>query len=374
MWISQLDLVDWRNHVHTRISFDPGTTVLLGPNGHGKTNIVEAIRYLATLSSHRVAGHQALIRDGADEASIHATLTHQQRSVSLGVVVKKKGSTDAVVNGQRVKVSEIPQWVSCVMFSPEDIAIIRGEPGVRRQFMDELVTTTTPRMAAVLMDYERVVRQRNTLLKSIRHRRLEHDLSTLEVWDEKLSALGAQITWERVVQLENIAGYFAEHYRTLARGDEVGLRYRSGISTEPLTTDGSSAERIQQALESLLAQRRSDEIDRGQTLVGPHRDDLEMDIAGKPARTHSSQGEAWSVAIALRLATARWVMETSSGGEPIIILDDVFSELDATRRATLVGVVEKYHQLIVTAAVEDDLPEGLQGALWDVTDGVVKKR
>ena len=374
VWINQLDLVNWRNHAHTRITFEPGVTVLVGPNGQGKTNVVEAIRYLSTLSSHRVAGHQALISDGAEEASIHASLTHHKRSVSLGLVLKKKGSSDAAVNGQRAKVSEVPQWVSCVMFSPEDMAIVRGEPGVRRAFMDELVTITSPAMAGVIMDYERVLRQRNTLLKGMRQRVGENDESTLAVWTEKLTQLGARITWERLTQLDNIAGYFREHYRNLAHGQEVGLAYRSQISPEPLVREEYSIDRVAAMLAAAVAQRRGDEKDRGQTLVGPHRDDLDITISGKPARTHASQGEAWSLAIALRLALARWVSEKSSGGEPIIILDDVFSELDASRRATLANVVAGYPQLIVTAAVEEDLPAGFEGVVWEVREGVVAKR
>lgn len=374
MWINQLDLVNWRNHAHTRVSFEPGVTVLVGPNGQGKTNVVEAIRYLSTLSSHRVAGHQALIGDGGEEASVFASLNHQRRSVTLGLVLKKKGATDAAVNGQRAKVSEVPQWVSCVMFAPEDMAIVRGEPGVRRQFLDELVTLAAPAMTGVLMDYDRVVRQRNTLLKSMRQRIRENDESTLNVWTDNLIQWGARITWERLVQLDNIVEYVREHYGRLAHGEEVGLAYRSPISAVPLRPQELSVEALVDMMAVALAQRRSDEIDRGQTLVGPHRDDLEITISGKPARTHASQGEAWSVAIALRLALARWLSETSSGGEPIIILDDVFSELDASRRATLAGIVRGYHQLIVTAAVEEDLPPGFEGIVWEVRDGVVTKR
>lgn len=374
MWINQLDLVNWRNHAHTRISFTPGVTVLVGPNGQGKTNIVEAIRYLATLSSHRVAGNQALIGDNGDEASIHASLTHQNRSVSLGLVVKKKGSSDAAINGQRAKVSDIPHWVSCVMFAPEDMAIVRGEPGVRRQFMDEIVTITTPSMAAVLMDYERVIRQRNALLKGMRQRTREHDASSLQVWTDKLVQLGSRIIWERLVQLENITEYFREHYRTLAQGEEVGISYRSAISAEALASQSLTVDEIAHLLAAAAEARRGDEIERGQTLVGPHRDDMDISIAGKPARTHSSQGEAWSLAIALRLALARWVAATSAGGEPIIILDDVFSELDSSRRLTLARLVEGYHQLIITAAVEEDLPSGMTGEVWDVREGVATKR
>lgn len=374
MLISRVDLVNWRNHRYTRVDFSPGVNVFVGPNGQGKTNIAEAIRYLSTLSSHRVSATHALIESNATEATIHATVSHAGRTAAIGLVVKKKGSAAAIVNGQKAKVSDIPSWVSVVMFAPEDVSLIRGEPGVRRQFMDELITAASPALVSVVMDYERVVRQRNSLLKTLRSSRRALGDDSLAVWDEKVAELGGRIMFERVSYVHVIGAHFGEHYATLAHGDHVTLAYRSPLADTPLDPASASVAGYRELLLEALRSRRTEEIERGQTLCGPHRDDMDVLIAGNLARTHASQGEAWSLAIALRMAVAQWVRDHSSSGDPIIILDDVFAELDASRRKTLLALVKNYEQLIVTAAVEDDLPEGLGGVRWDVRAGAVVPR
>jgi len=366
VWLTQLDAVGWRNHRNTQINFNQGITTLVGPNGQGKTNIVEAIRYLATLGSHRVSGTSALIGDGLDQATVHATVRHNDRSVDIGVTLKRKGASDAVINGVKARVSDIPSWVSMVMFAPEDIAIIRGEPGVRRQFMDDLVMSGSPRMAGVYQDFEKVLKQRNTLLKSLRAIRNQASLSTLDVWDERLAGLGAEIIVARRHYLAEIAAGVTEQYQLLAGGDEVSLNY---VASAPDTS-----EIVRDSLAEALVHKRPDDIERGMTLVGPHRDDLDIFISGRPGRTHASQGETWSLALSLRLATAQWLRGELASGDPIIILDDVFSELDAKRRKQLVGLVRQYEQLLITSAVEEDIPEGLAGAVCDVREGVVTPR
>ena len=370
MWISQLDLTQWRNHETTRLLCPVGVTVLVGPNGQGKTNIVEAIRYLATLGSHRVAATGPLIRDGADSATVYGHLHHGDREVAAGITLKRHGSNDATVNGNRVKVSEIPRWVSTVMFAPEDAAIVRGEPTFRRAFMDELVLSGSPSMAAVFSDFDRLVKQRNSLLKSLRAASRSADLSTLDAWTESFAQAAATIVAERVRYLRDVIPLVAKHYDNLAGGDQIAATYMP----KGYVLEDTSREFITQSIVEALATVRQDELDRGMTLIGPHRDDVGLTVEGKPARTHASQGETWSLALSLRLGMAAWIRENRPSGDPIMILDDVFAELDAMRREKLVGAITGYEQLIITTAVEEDLPPGLEGHRLDVREGVVTPR
>jgi DNA replication and repair protein RecF len=374
VWIEKLDLSGWRNHHSSTIHFFPGTTVFIGPNGQGKTNIVEALYFLGTLGSHRVSANGALIGDAGDTATVYADLRHGDRIVSVGLTVKRKGSTDAVVNGVTAKPSDIPHWVSVVMFAPEDISIVRGEPSARRTFMDQLVVSAAPAMSAVYQDFERVLKQRNSLLKSLRLSRGARDTSTLEVWNEKFVALGAHIITQRNRYLSEVMPLASTHYSTLASADTVGYRYLPSFAHSEEGSAYTDRTEVETALTTEISRRASDEIDRGQTLVGPQRDDVELAIAGKPARTHASQGETWSLALSLRLATAAWLRAARSSGDPIIVLDDVFAELDAHRRNRLVSLVSDYQQILITSAVEEDVPDALTGAVFDVRSGVVVPR
>lgn len=372
MWISQLDLTQWRNHEHTRLVCEPGVTLLVGPNGQGKTNIVEAIRYFATLGSHRVPTASSLIRDNAESATIFAHLHHGDRQITTGITLKRQGTNEATLNGAKAKVAEIPRWVSAIMFSPEDSAIIRGEPTYRRGFMDELVLNGSPSMAGVFSDFDRVLKQRNSLLKSLRSRNTGADLSTLDAWTERFTLAASAIVTHRVLQLEAIMPHVASHYDTLAKGDLVTARYSpKGYG---LDSGGLTSEIVSEKISGALDLARTEELERGMTLVGPHRDDVELSIQGKPARTHASQGETWSFALALRLGMAAWVRTQRASGDPIMILDDVFAELDARRRTQLVGAISDYEQLVVTSAVEEDLPHGLEGRRLDVHQGTVTPR
>lgn len=374
MWIEKLDLSGWRNHHSSTIHILPGTTVFIGPNGQGKTNIVEALYFLGTLGSHRVSATGTLIGDASDTATVYADLRHGDRTVSVGLTVKRKGSTDAVVNGVKAKPSDVPHWVSVVMFAPEDISIVRGEPSARRTFMDQLVVSAAPAMSSVYQDFERVLKQRNSLLKSLRQSRGAPDTSTLEVWDEKFVALAAHIISQRSRYLSEVMPLASTHYSILASADTVGYRYLPSFTHSAEGSAYTDRTEVEAALASEISRRAGDEIDRGQTLVGPQRDDVELTIAGKPARTHASQGETWSLALSLRLATAAWLREARSSGDPIIVLDDVFAELDAHRRSKLVSLVSDYQQILITSAVEEDVPDALTGAVFDVRSGVVVPR
>jgi DNA replication and repair protein RecF len=372
VWISQLDVVGWRNHERSSLKFQQGVNVLVGSNGQGKTNIVEAVRYLATLGSHRVSGGVALIADGAPRATIFAALHHDERTVAVGITLKRSGSSEATVSGNSAKVSEVPRWVSAVMFAPEDIAIVRGEPGFRRQFLDELVIGASPAMAAVYGDFDKVLKQRNSLLKSLRSQHRDTDLSTLEIWNSSFVNLASQIIFCRVTQWRAVLPHVTRAYEELAGGQEVTATYTTKGYDLPM--EFATRESIAQALTKALEDNFVAERERGVSLIGPQRDELELMIAGLPARTHASQGETWSLALSLRLGSATWLREERSSGDPIMILDDVFAELDARRRTKLVALMSGYEQLIVTSAVEKDIPSELSGLIFDVVGGQVSQR
>ena len=373
MWVEKLEITGWRNHAHSSLNFAPGTTVLVGPNGQGKTNIVEALLYLATLGSHRVSSTQPLITDGEESATIYADLRHDQRSVGVGLTLKRKGSSDAQVNGVKAKASDIPHWVSVVMFAPEDTAIVRGEPGDRRAFMDQLVISASPSMAAIYQDFERVIKQRNSLLKSLKLAS-SRDTSTLSVWNDKFIELATQIVVTRQRYLREVMPLATQNYAQLAADDVLDFRYVPSFFSASEDADFAEPAVVAGLLAEGIASKAKEEIERGVTLVGPHRDDVEFMISGKLGRTHASQGETWSLALSLRLGTAQWLRQERTSGDPIIVLDDVFSELDKSRRERLVGLVGDYSQIIVTAAVEEDLPSELGGTLVDVKAGVVSPR
>lgn len=372
MWISQLDVVGWRNHERSSLQFQQGVNILVGPNGQGKTNIVEAIRYLATLGSHRVSGGAALIADGEASATIFASLHHDQRDMTVGVTLKRSGSSEANIAGNSAKVSEVPRWVSAVMFAPEDIAIVRGEPGFRRQFLDELVIGASPTMAAVYGDFDKVLKQRNSLLKSLRSQHRDTDLSTLEVWNSSFIDLASQIIFHRVTQWRAVLPHVTRAYEELAGGQEITASYLTKGYEHPM--EAATQESLSQALATALKANFGAERERGVSLIGPQRDELELMISSRPARTHASQGEMWSLALSLRLGSATWLREEKSSGDPIMILDDVFAELDATRRNKLVALMADYEQLIVTSAVEEDIPSKLSGLIFDVIGGQVGQR
>ena len=361
MIVAHLELRDYRNYHSASLPLGPGVTVVIGPNGQGKTNLVEAIGVLAAGSSHRVSGDQALVRAGQERAIVRARLTHGERVVTIEAELNRSGSNRLQVNGQAVRSRDARRYLDSVLFAPEDLVIVRGEPSGRRRFLDELLAMRQPRMTGVLGDYERVLRQRNTLLKSARASRVgEAALSTLDVWDERLAALGADIVAARSALVEELDPHVTQAYQAIA-----GAAHEVRLSME--TTAGATSEEFLQELRT----RRSDELDRAMTLVGPHRDDLQIELNSMPARTTASHGESWSTALALKLASAQLLRETGPAGDPVLVLDDVFAELDAGRRARLVDAVRGYEQVLVTAAVEEDLPAGLIGTTVRIRAGAI---
>ena len=366
MYVSSLSLRDFRNHKQTDINLDKGFTVFIGKNGQGKTNLVEAINYLATLGSHRISLDSGLIRQMAESTLVRCELSHQRRTMSLSVQLNKTGKNKAHVNGTAVKISDLPRYISVVFFAPEDLMLIKGEPSNRRKFMDELIVQRTPRLLSILQDYDRVLKQRNTLLKSASFRTQDEDSqSTLDIWDERLVEAGTIITRERERLISDIQPLLQEAYSLIAGSNhETNIVLRKNI-------DAQNTETYQEKFIQKLRTNRTQEMDRGQTLVGPHRDDLELLLNGLPTKGYASHGETWSYALSLKLAAAKLLRTESVLGDPILILDDVFAELDSSRRTLLSTAISDYEQVLITAAVEEDVPEELLKNVFLVSDGQV---
>ncbi len=373
MIVERLGLRDFRNYTEADLVLHPGANVLVGSNGQGKTNLAEAIAYLATLGSHRVPTDAPLVREGQDAAYVRALLAHGTRKITVEAQINRQGSNRTRIGGSPVKPAELPRYTHVVLFAPEDLQIVRGDPAARRRFSDQLLVQLIPRMSAVLADYDRVLKQRNALLKSARARGIRGDqLSTLDVWDDKLVALGSEIIAERRRLAADLADPVAAAYTAIAGADhDPYLEWVGSFPDGETEVSGPGAERarIAEGFRIALADQRSAELERAVTLVGPHRDDLLLKIRGLPVRGYASHGESWSVALALRLASAELLRVDSASGDPILILDDVFAELDAQRRTRLAGLAADYEQVIVTAAVEQDVPDRLAGTLVRIEAG-----
>ncbi|PVE77874.1 DNA replication/repair protein RecF [Microbacterium testaceum] len=376
MIVEQLGLKDFRNYAEADVTLSAGANVFVGRNGQGKTNLVEAVAYLATLGSHRVSSDAPLVRDGMDAAIVRARLAHGERSVLLELQLNRQGANKARVNGVNVRTTELPRYAQVVLFAPEDLQIVRGDPSSRRRFADQLIVQRIPRMAAVLADYDRVLRQRSALLKSARARGVRGDaLSTLDVWDDKLVTLGTEVIEARLALASDLSEPVARAYAAIAGADHDprlswALSVGGGDPEEGEATDGTgSSAPLADQFRAALAARRPAELERGLTLVGPHRDDLLLMVRGLPVKGYASHGESWSVALALRLASAELLRAESRLGDPVLILDDVFAELDAGRRARLADLAGGYEQVIVTSAVEEDVPEGLRAHVVRVEAG-----
>ncbi|KAA9106288.1 DNA replication/repair protein RecF [Microbacterium rhizomatis] len=377
MIVEHLSLVDFRNYAVADVALVPGPNVFVGRNGQGKTNLAEAIAYFATLGSHRVSSDAPMVRDGADAAIVRARLAHGERRVQLELQLNRQGSNRARVNGSAVKTAELPRYAQVVLFAPEDLQIVRGDPSARRRFADQLLVQRAPRMSGVLADYDRVLRQRTALLKSAKARGIRGDaLSTLDVWDEKLVSLGTELIEARLGLAADLAAPLADAYTAIAGADheprlDWALSVRGGDPEEDAAApapDGTATS-IGDLFRAALAAKRPAEIDRGLTLVGPHRDDLVLRVRGLPVKGYASHGESWSMALSLRLASAELLRAESQLGDPVLILDDVFAELDTDRRARLGELAGGYEQVIVTAAVEQDVPPGLRARIVRVEGG-----
>lgn len=362
MRVSHLSLTSWRNYERAELQLPAGITVLLGRNGQGKTNLVEAIGYLSTLSSHRVAQNNALIRAGADAAVIRALLVNGDREVRAELQLNRDRANVAQLGGSAAKPRDITRYCHSVLFAPEDLGIVRGDPGERRRFIDNLLVQLSPRLSGVMSDYERVVKQRTNLLKTARH---AGNLSTLEVWNDKLVALGTELIQERARLVERLQAPVQRGYSDIVGADHSPqLRWELSWGG-PVPAD--IAGQFRQALDSVART----EQERGLTLVGPHRDDLVLELNGLPVKGYASHGESWSFVLALKLAAIEVLREDSLVGDPVVILDDVFAELDRGRRTRLAAAIRNYEQVIITAAVAEDVPAELSAHIQGVQAGAL---
>ncbi|HEX5090075.1 MAG TPA: DNA replication/repair protein RecF [Nocardioides sp.] len=380
MHVAHLSLHDFRSYATAEVPLEPGATAFIGRNGQGKTNLVEAIDYLSRLASHRVATDAPLVRSGADRAVVRAAVVKEGRTAVLEVELNPGRANRARVNKSTLtRTRDLIGLVRTVVFSPEDLSLVKGDPSERRRFLDDLVVLRTPRLAGTRADYDRVLKQRNSLLKTAgpaRGSARQGALATLAVWDEQLARHGAELLEARLALVDDLRPYVGKAYETVARGasrDDAELEYRSSVPLEgPLP----------QAILDELARRQREELDRGLSLAGPHRDDVLLwlghgatpdaaDGGRLPVKGYASHGESWSFALALKLAS--YDLLRADGDDPILILDDVFAELDSERRAQLADLVAGAEQVLVTAAVPEDVPATLAGTRFVVAGGEVTR-
>jgi DNA replication and repair protein RecF len=379
LYVSHLTLHDFRSYAAADLALDAGVTAFIGRNGQGKTNLVEAIDYLSRLASHRVATDAPLVRAGAEQAVVRAAVVREGRTAVLEVELNPGRTNRARVNRSPLpRVRDLIGLVRTVVFSPEDLSLVKGDPSDRRRFLDDLLVLRTPRLAGVRADYDRVLRQRNSLLKTARAARRgssgeESALSTLGVWDAHLARVGVELLAARLRLVDELRPYVGKAYETVARGasrEDARIEYRPSFEIP-----GPDPAELEAALLAEVERRRNDELDRGLSLVGPHRDELLLSLAGSgqdlPVKGYASHGECWSFALALRLAS--YDLLRADGDDPILILDDVFAELDTDRRTQLAELVAGAEQVLVTAAVAADVPTALAGTTYIVADGGVRR-
>ncbi len=362
MYVRHLALRDFRSWAELDLELTPGRTVFVGPNGFGKTNLVEALWYCATLGSHRVATDAPLVRAGSERAIVSTIVVSEGRELAVDIEITAGRANKGRLNRSPVRSTrEILGAVRAVLFAPEDLALVRGDPGERRRYLDELATVRRPRIAAIRADYDKVLRQRTALLKSATGGRYRADpglLETLDVWDGHLAAHGAELMAARLELVNQLAPEVEKAYQLLAPSSRpAAIAYRASVD---LPEGSSDTEMLAAALLVELARRRSAELERGMCLVGAHRDDLELRLGEQPAKGFASHGESWSMALSLRLAS--YELLRGEGSEPVLILDDVFAELDNSRRRALAGVAASAEQVLITAAVGEDIPVD-----WDAT-------
>ncbi|WP_326561867.1 DNA replication/repair protein RecF [Micromonospora sp. NBC_01796] len=375
MYVRRLELIDFRSYERVELDLEPGGNVFVGPNGVGKTNLVEALGYVATLSSHRVATDAPLVRVGASAAVLRCAIVHDGRELLVELeIVPGKANRARLGRSPVRRARDVLGALRLVLFAPEDLELIRGDPAERRRYLDDLLVTRQPRYAGVRADYERVVKQRNALLRTSYLARKTGgsrggDLSTLDVWDAQLARHGAELLAGRLDLVATLAPHVTKAYDAVAAGrGAAGIAYRPSVDlTEPVPDRAT----LEAALAAALAESRPSEVERGVTLVGPHRDELALTLGPLPAKGYASHGESWSYALALRLAA--YDLLRSDGIEPVLALDDVFAELDAGRRERLAELVGGASQLLVTCAVDDDVPSRLRGSRYAVTDGTVRR-
>jgi DNA replication and repair protein RecF len=383
--VSHLSLADFRNYTDAEVPFVEGPNLIVGRNGQGKTNLVEALGFLSTLGSHRVSSDKAMIRAGRDAAIIRARLEFNGREILAEVQINRAALNRAQVNRSVIKTRELPRYFSSVLFAPEDLSLVRGDPSGRRRFLDQLLVLRSPRISGVLADYDRVLKQRNTLLKSARASRVPASaLTTLDIWDERLVNIGSQIIDERAELVRLLGDPLRAAYEAVAGddhgpalvsslsilgADEDAAAENNGVASTHSTPGAGSS--TAETFAATLASVRPKELERGLTLVGPHRDDVVFMLNSLPAKGYASHGESWSFALALKLASAQLLRRDSSSGDPVLILDDVFAELDQFRRARLATAVAGFEQVLITAAVLDDVPDSLAAHVITIQAGSV---
>ena len=372
MHVRRVELTDFRSYERVAVEFEPGVTVLVGQNGVGKTNLVEALGYVATLDSHRVATDAPLVRAGATAAVIRCAIVHDGRELLVELEIVPGKANRARLNRSPVRrAREVLGALRMVLFAPEDLELVRGDPSERRRYLDDLLVARQPRFAGVRADYDRVIKQRNALLRTAYLTRKVggskgQDLSTLAVWDHHLAQHGAELLAGRIELVAALAPHVTKAYDAVAAGRSTAVIAYASKLGEGLSPDRPA---LEEALLASLAERRPAEIERGTTLVGPHRDDLLLALGELPAKGYASHGESWSFALALRLAA--YDLLRADGIEPVLVLDDVFAELDGGRRDRLAALVSDAAQLIVTCAVPEDVPTALSGARFEIAPGTV---
>lgn len=373
MHVAHLSLHNFRSYADIDVELEPGATAFIGRNGQGKTNLVEAIDYLSRLSSHRVATDAPLVKAGTDQAVVRASVVKEGRTALLEVELNPGRANRARINRSPLpRPREIIGLVRTVVFAPDDLTLVKGDPSDRRKFLDDLLVLRAPRLAGVRSDYDRILRQRNSLLKTAgiaRGSSREAAMSTLEIWDDNLARVGGELLAARLRLVDDLRPYVGKAYEAVARGasrDDADVDYKASIEV---------SDDLPAALLAAIADRRKDELDRGISLVGPHRDELVLTLGDGdlrlPVKGYASHGESWSFALALRLAS--YDLLRADGDDPILVLDDVFAELDAERRAQLAELVAGAEQVLVTAAVAADVPASLQGMRYVVADGQVTR-
>lgn len=376
MHVAALALADFRSYTTVELTLGPGVTTFIGSNGQGKTNLLEAIGYVATLDSHRVATDAPLIREGAERALIRCLVERSEREVLVELEITAGKANRARLNRSPLtRARDVLGTLHTVLFAPEDLALVKGDPSERRRFLDDLQTQLTPAFAGIRADYERVVKQRTTLLRSAaqnaRGSAREAAEATLDVWDDHLATFGSQILVARLNLVRALQPLVAVAYADLApESSAMTLSYKSALGDDLVADEQALADGIR----ALAQLRRKDELERGVTLVGPHRDDLLLSLGTLPVKGYASHGESWSAALALRLGSYE-VLKQAGGheGDPVLLLDDVFAELDAARRDRLAARVANAEQVLLTAAVDADVPVALTGRKIRVRSGEVSE-
>jgi DNA replication and repair protein RecF len=362
VYVRHLGLQDFRSWANIELDLTPGRTIFVGSNGFGKTNLVEALWYSSTLGSHRVATDAPLVRVGASRAVVSTIVVNEGRECAVDLEIAAGRANKARLNRSPVRSPrEVLGVLRAVLFAPEDLSLVRGDPSDRRRYLDDLAAVRRPRVAGIRADYDKVLRQRTALLKSASGARYRGDrgaLDTLDVWDGHLAMHGAELMAARMNLVNELAPEVQKSYQLLAPSSRpASIGYHASIDIEP---DRPDIDVLREALLAKMAERRSAELERGVCLVGPHRDDLELRLGDQLAKGFASHGESWSLALALRLAS--YELLRAEGSDPVLLLDDVFAELDTARREALAAAAESAEQVLVTAAVLDDIPRD-----WDAT-------